>query len=104
LGLGILRNWPLAEYELSQMKATLQDARVLFPNLPGADTSAISRSADEFADAIRTKDAAKFDGAFKKFTSDCNSCRRVGLGFIKIKVPSTSPIMTSPLGNHFGPQ
>lgn len=103
---GNLRNWPLAEYELAQMRATLQDARTLFPNLPGADTSAISQSADEFADAVRTKNAAKFDGAFKKFTLECNSCHeKVGLGFIKIKVPSTSPIMTSPLSNQsFGPE
>ena len=103
---GNLRNWPLAEYELAQMKATLQDARTLFANLPGAETSAISQLADEFADAIKTKNAVKFDGAFKKFTSECNSCHeKVGLGFIKIKIPSTSPIMTSPLSNQlFGPE
>ncbi len=103
---GNLRNWPLAEYELTQMKATLLDAKTLFPNLPGADTSAISQSADEFVDAIRAKDAAKFDAAFRKFTSECNSCHEQrGLEFIKIKVPSTSPIMTSPLSNQsFGPQ
>jgi hypothetical protein len=103
---GNLRNWPLAEYELTQMKATLQDARTLFPDLPGADTSTISQSADEFVNAIRAKDVAKFGAAFKKFTSECNSCHeRRGLQFIRIKVPSTSPIMTSPLSNQsFGSQ
>src|SRR5258708_28970133 len=50
---GNLRNWPLAEYELSQMNATLQDARALFPNMSAADTSAMS--AEELRDAIRTK-------------------------------------------------
>jgi hypothetical protein len=30
---GNLRNWPLAEYQLSQMRATLHDCRVLFPNV-----------------------------------------------------------------------
>ena len=95
---GNLRNWPLAEYELSQMNATLQDARALFPNVPAADTSAMS--AEELRDAIRIKDGTKFDAAFKKFTSECNSCHeRVGLRFIKIRVPATSPIMTSPLSN-----
>ena len=97
---GNLRNWPLAEYELSQMKGTLQDARTLFPNNSKADTSAISQSADEFRDAIRTRDGAKFDGAFRKFTSECNNCHeRVGSEFIKIKVPVTSPMMTSPISN-----
>jgi hypothetical protein len=95
---GNLRNWPLAEYELSRMKASLQDASALFPNLPAADTS--SMSADELRDAIRTKDGAKFDAAFENFTSECNSCHEgVGLRFIKIRVPATSPIMTSPLSN-----
>jgi hypothetical protein len=95
---GNLRNWPLAEYELSQMNATLQEARALFPNVPAADTGAMS--AEELRDAIRTKDGVKFDAAFEKFTSECNSChQKVGLGFIKIRVPVTSPIMTSPLSN-----
>jgi hypothetical protein len=95
---GNLRNWPLAEYQLSQMNAALRDARALFPNAPEADTSAMS--AEELRDAIRTKGGAKFDAAFAKFTSECNSCHeRVGLGFIKIRVPATSPIMTSPLSN-----
>ena len=97
---GNLRNWPLADYELSQMQATLQDARTLFPNDSKADTSAMSQSAEEFRDAIKSKDGAKFDGAFKKFTSECNSCHEgVGLKFIKIRVPVTSPMMTSPLSN-----
>src|ERR1700757_3723688 len=95
---GNLRNWPLAEYEVSQMNAILQDARALFPNVPAADTSAMS--ADGLRGAIRTKGGGKFDAAFKKFTSECNSCHeRVGLRFIKIRVPATSPIMTSPLSN-----
>src|SRR5690349_11341606 len=71
---GNLRNWPLAEYELTQMKATLLDAKALFPDLPGADTSAMSKSANEFVEAIRAKDAAKFAAAFQRFTAECNSC------------------------------
>ena len=97
---GNLRNWPLAEYQLSQMRATLHDCRVLFPDVAVADTSAMSRSADEFRDAIRTKDGLKFDAAFEKFTAECNNCHKgAGLEFIKIRVPATSPIMTSPLSN-----
>ena len=97
---GNVRNWPLAEYELSQMKTTLQDARTLFPNVPKADTSTILESAEEFRNAIKTKDGAKFDKAFEKFTSACNGCHEVaGLGFIEIRVPRLSPIMTSPLSD-----
>ena len=56
---GNLKNWRLAEYELLQMKTTLQDARTLFPNVPKADTSAILQSAEEFRDAIKTKDGTR---------------------------------------------
>ena len=97
---GNLRNWPLAEYELSQMKATLQDAKILFPNDLKVDTSGMSQSAEQFQDAIKSKDGAKFDAAFRKFTSQCNSCHEgAGVGFIKIRIPVTSPMMTSPLSN-----
>jgi hypothetical protein len=58
------------------------------------------RSAEEFRDAIRTKDGVKFDAAFQKFTAECNNCHKgAGLEFIKIRVPVRSPIMTSPLSN-----
>ena len=103
---GNLRNWPLAEYQLSQMRATLHDCRILFPDVAVADTSAISRSADEFHAAIKNKDGAQFDAAFERFTAECNNCHKgAGLEFIKIRVPATSPIMTSPLSNEtFGPE
>jgi len=45
-----------------------------------------SMSAEELRDAISTKDGAKFDAAFEKFTWGCNDCHEaVGLKFIKIK-------------------
>ncbi len=102
---GNLRNWPLTEYQLLQMKATLQDARALFPNVAKADTSTILQSAEEFRDAIKTKDGKKFDSAFREFTSACNSCHEaVGLEFIKIRVPVRSPMQTSTLsGQSFEP-
>ena len=103
---GNLRNWPLAEYELLQMRATLQDAKTLFPNVRNADTSTILQSAEEFQNAIKTKDGTRFDRAFEKFTSACNSCHKAaGLEFIDIRVPRLSPIMTSPLSDQsFAPK
>ena len=102
---GNLRNWSLADYELSQMKASFAGRPNVVSQYSKANTTAISQSADEFRDAIRAKDGAKFDASFKKFTSECNSCHEaVGLDFIKMKIPATSPIMTSPLSNQsFGP-
>ncbi len=103
---GKLRNWRLAEYELLQMKATLQDARTLFPNVPKADTSAILQSAEEFRDAIKAKDGTRFDRAFENFTAACNGCHQAAdLEFIDIRVPRLSPILTSPLSDQsFAPK
>ena len=82
------------------MKTTLQDARSLFPRDPKADTSAISQSAEEFCDAIKTKDRTEFERAFERFTSACNSCHEaVGLEFIDIGCHGCRPFMTSPLSD-----
>ncbi len=95
-----VRNWALAEYELGQMTANLQDSKRLFPNIPKADTSAMAQPAEDIRNAIKAKDGAKFDRAFEKFTSACNDCHKaVGLSFIEIREPLRSPIMTSPLSN-----
>ena len=56
---GNLRNWPLAEYQLSQMRATLHDCRVLFPNAAVADTSAISRSAEDSSSSLSVTPTAR---------------------------------------------
>ncbi len=103
---GNLRNWPLANYELMQMITTLRGARSLFPNVPKADTSAITEVAEEFRNAIKAKDGAGFDKAFERFTSACNACHEAaGLGFISIRVPVKSPMMTSPLSDQsFAPK
>ena len=97
---GRVRNWALADYELGQMTANLQDARRLFPNIPKADTSAMAQPAEDIRNAIKAKDGAKFDMAFEKFTSACNGCHEaVGLSFIEMREPLRSPIMTSPFSN-----
>ena len=62
---GNLRNWLLAEYQLSQMRATLHDCRVLFPNVAVADTSAISRAAEEFRDRSGLRMASNSTQPFK---------------------------------------
>jgi hypothetical protein len=97
---GNVRNWPLADYELAQMDATLQNARRLFPNVAKADTRAMIPPAEAIHRAIAAKNGAQFDRAYAEFTATCNRCHdAVGLGFIAIKVPLTSPIMTSPLSD-----
>jgi hypothetical protein len=103
---GNVKNWPLAKYELGQINASFQDAPKLFPNIPAADMRSMAQPAEEIRRAIEAKDSAKFDNAFKKLTSACNSCHQAaGVGFIDMRVPMTSPMMTSPFSDQsFSPK
>ena len=103
---GQVKNWRLANYELAEVRATFDEAMRLYPNIPVADMTTMTRPADEVGSAIEAKDSAKFTKAFQRLTSACNSCHEAtGFGFIAIKEPRLSPIETSPFSNEsFSPQ
>ena len=86
------KNWPLAGYELDQIKDSFQDAMTYFPGLPAADMSVLAGPAAEIGAAIKAKDSAKFTASFRAMTNACNSCHQSqGYGFIRITVPTASP-------------
>jgi hypothetical protein len=97
---GLVKNWELANYELAQIGASFEDATRLSPNIPAAPITTMTQPADEVRSAIEAKDSAKFAKAFEKLTSACNSCHQAaGVGFIAIREPRTSPMLTSPLSD-----
>jgi hypothetical protein len=86
------QNWTLANYELGQIKISFQDAMRYYPNVPIADMTIMARPAAAIDGAIQSKDASKFAAAFTDLTAACNSCHRSqGIGFISMKVPTSSP-------------
>ena len=97
---GAVQNWPLANYELIQIRANVVDARRLYPNNSKSDMSMMNPEAEELGKAIEAKDTAKFVRSFGKLTNACNDCHQAsGVGFIKIRVPRLSPIETSPFSD-----
>jgi hypothetical protein len=97
---GAVQNWPLANYELAQIRANIVDARKLYPNNSQSNMSMMSPPVDDLDEAIKAKDSAKFVKAFSKLTAACNSCHEAaGVGFIKIRDPRLSPIETSPFSD-----
>jgi cytochrome c553 len=97
---GAVQNWPLANYELTQIRANIVDAKRLYPNNSKSDMTRMSPAGDELEKAIEAKDSAKFVQAFGKLTNACNSCHEAsGVGFIKIRIPRLSPIETSPFSD-----
>jgi cytochrome c553 len=95
---GLVQNWPLANYELTQIRNVIVDTERLYADRGGSDMSKMmTPAADDLADAIRAKDSVKFSNAFGKLTAGCNSCHEAaGFGFIKIREPRLSPLETSP--------
>jgi len=103
---GIVRNWDLANYELTLIKTAFEDGKKYYPNVPMADMSTLTQPADELGDAIKAKDSARFTKAFERLTAECNACHQAaGFGFIVIRTPRLSPIETSPLSDEaFSPK
>jgi hypothetical protein len=98
---GVVQNWPLANYELTQIRDVITDTERLYADKGGSKMSTMmTPPTDDLADAIKAKDGKKFASAFGKLTAACNSCHEAaGLGFIKIRDPRLSPLETSPLSN-----
>jgi cytochrome c553 len=97
---GVVQNWPLANYELTQIRDAIVDTERLYDKGGSKMSTMMTPPTDDLADAIKAKDGKKFSTAFSKLTAACNSCHEAdGLGFIKIRDPRLSPLETSPLSN-----
>src|ERR1700749_1925251 len=97
---GAVQNWPLANYELEQIRASIRLAKTLFPDNDKSNMDTMRPAAEDLEKAIRAKDAAGFTNAYGKLTAACNACHEAtGFGFIKIRVPRLSPIETSPFSD-----
>jgi cytochrome c553 len=97
---GAVQNWPLANYELEQIRASIRLAKNLFPDSDKSNMDTMKPVAEDLDKAIRAKDSAGFTRAFVKLTAACNTCHEAtGFGFIKIREPRLSPIETSPFSD-----
>jgi cytochrome c553 len=97
---GAVQNWPLANYELEQIRASISLSKTLYPDSDKSNMDTMRPAADDLDKAIKAKDAASFTSAYGKLTAACNNCHEAtGFGFIKIRVPRLSPIETSPFSD-----
>ncbi len=97
---GAVQNWPLANYELEQIRASIRLAKTLFPDSDKSNMDTMRPAAEDLEKAIKAKDAAGFTSAYSKLTAACNACHEAtGFGFIRIRVPRLSPIETSPFSD-----
>ncbi len=90
-------NWPLAAYELGQLKRTLERVTTLYPQAAEIAQDALIREKTDpaIADlqhAIAVKDKAGFEVAYGRVVDACNHCHeQAKVGFITVRVPTRSP-------------
>jgi hypothetical protein len=94
---GQAKNWPLADYELDELKEGFDDVIKFFPVKDDMKIGEMAGSTvipvlPAVKSAIEAKDGAKFAAAFDKLTAACNACHQAANhAFIVIQRPTTSP-------------
>ena len=94
------RNWPLAEYQLGEIKEIMgdvQDFVPIFKNLPLAEMvdAVITNEIAALEKSIEAKDYKAFTVGYDKLTAACNACHQgTENGFVVIKRP-TQPAFTN---------
>lgn len=91
---GKARNWPLAEFELGEIKEVMGDVQDLVPvfkNLPFAEMldAVITKEIADLEKAIESKNFKKFAAGYDKLTQACNSCHQgTGMDAVVIQRPT----------------
>src|SRR5882762_4685592 len=90
-------NWPLADYELDELKEGFEDIVKYFPTKDDMPTGSMASAvvAGEVAalnKAIDSKDRKLFAAQFDKLTAACNACHQsTKHAFIIVQRPSGNP-------------
>jgi hypothetical protein len=91
-------NWELAEYELDELKETMEAAKALNAEKNGVKISGVLDSVlqtqvSQLAASIKRKSPAEFQKLYDETLSACNGCHtEAGFKFIHIVRPSAPPV------------
>jgi hypothetical protein len=89
---GNARNWPLAAYELRQLKESLVEAAMLYSGIPVSNVTTLAGAIDAISAAVERKDSTKFVKEFDELTKGCNTCHQsMDRSFIAIRTPTDQP-------------
>jgi hypothetical protein len=98
LGLaGQARNWPYAQYELSELRNAFARVARTIPTYRNIDMTAVigaltTEPLKALEQAINAKDAGQFKAAYAGLTTACNACHlSQDHPFVVIRVPGTNP-------------
>lgn len=91
-------NWELAEYELDELKETMEAAKALNVEKNGVKISSVLDSVlqtqvVQLAESIKRKSPAQFQKSYDETLSACNGCHtEAGYKFIYIVRPTAPPV------------
>lgn len=90
---GINNNWDLAEFEINEIKESLDDITKYCTDRPETNSiDMIEQPLQNVSNAIQGKNIKEFKNSFMTLTSTCNSCHQATKHeFNVIIVPSTPP-------------
>ena len=97
LGLaGQARNWDYADYAHHELEESLEAIEKHIPKWRNLDiaqliASTVKQPLEDVEKAVKARNAAAFDAAYRQLTDSCNACHRSSnLPAIVIKVPDAS--------------
>jgi heme exporter protein D len=91
-------NWKLAEYEINELKETMEAARALNAEKNGVKISnvlhaVLQTEVAQLAESVKRKNQAEFLKSYDDTLSACNGCHfEAGYEFIHIVRPSAPPV------------
>lgn len=91
---GTDQNWPLAQYELDEMKETFDNLQKYVKDRPEVkEIPMIDPALKDLGQAIESKDVNRFKPAYTTLTISCNSCHKAtNHGFNVITIPTAPPV------------
>jgi len=85
-------SWELANYEVDEIRASLESAADLYRGIPVELVTNTADPIQAIRDAIAAKDSAAFAKGYGELTTACNACHEgIGRSFIVIQKPTASP-------------
>lgn len=90
---GINQNWELADFEIHEIKESLEDIQKYQSEREEAKAiPIIYPPLDSIQSSIDKKNLNSFKSSFTTLTNTCNSCHEaVKFGFNKVKIPDSPP-------------
>lgn len=89
---GQAQNWPLAAYELNQLRTSLAEAAVLYSGIPVTNVATMMTPIQAIFDSIEAKDTRRFTKAVGDLTDGCNACHgAMDRSFVMIRTPADNP-------------